>query len=95
MKFLQQEYKGLKRLIDSSSLRYRDFRFVKRRGRIHVFYKSDPSAFVFFRRKVSEIRDGNFVNDIRYEQDAPVREVYRSLDEMLEAFSRWLEDLNE
>ncbi|GEM_PF-762476 len=41
MKFLASEYGPVKALIESSSLNYEDFAFVKKRGRLQMLYKKE------------------------------------------------------
>ena len=57
MRFLQHEHDNIQEAIRASGLEAKDFRSVKRQGKLLMFFKDDPEPFKFFRKK--EMRIGS------------------------------------
>ena len=80
MKFLTTEYKAVRSLIEASRLKYEDFTFVKKRGKLHMLYKGEVQL-AFYRKTETRL------NEQRQWERLTTFTVYRGKD--AETFKSW------
>lgn len=93
MRFKKGEYDDFQVLIDQSELSKTDFRFVKRRGSVHVSHNSKANPFTFFRKKEAIInQSGKFEDRETYFIGAKKDISTYDWQEVLNSFKNWLKN---
>lgn len=67
MRFLPQEYETLRQIAESFGLSMDQFRSVKQKGKLHIYYAQHSEPFTFFRFSETRLVEGKWVE----------RELYR------------------
>lgn len=95
MRFLPHESDDFQREIVAHGFNADDFRFVKRQGKLHVFFKQHPLPFKFFRKESTQLdAKGKWEKETFYLlfEGGKTTEV-KEWESVKSAFQNWLKDL--
>jgi len=95
MKFLPSEHKDITTLIAQQNLDLNDFSFVKRKGRLHIYYKNQEPSFSFFRTDETNLVGNNFEEHTLFKISIETElGIVRSWNEVLLMINNWLTSLS-
>jgi len=95
MKFLPSEHKDIKTLIAQQNLDLNDFSFVKRKGRLHIYYKNQEPSFSFFRTVETNLVGNSFEEHTLFKISIETElGIVRSWKEVLLMINNWLTSLS-
>lgn len=91
MRILPFEQKAIHEAIGKAGLELTDFRFVKRQGKLHIFYKDKQEFFKYFRKKETKLVDGKWEDRMYYVLYPNGNEqVVDEWQDVFNAFETWL-----
>ena len=96
MKFLAKEYRPIQESLEKMGFSMNDFQFVKKRGKLHIFFGShENNAFVFYRKSETVLDENKQWQKLTvYIQYSPIPErVYTDWKQVLANFEGWLRSL--
>ena len=97
MRFLPYESEGMQAEIEAHCFAYADFKFIKRQGKLHVFYQKNRLPFKFFRKESTHLSsNGKWEKRTVYSifDGSKPREVEGWLG-VIDSFQVWLKNLSE
>ncbi|MBL4706689.1 MAG: hypothetical protein JKY54_19320 [Flavobacteriales bacterium] len=94
MKFLKTEHESIKRLIEESNHDYASFSFIKRKGRLHIYYKNQEPSLSFYRKKETSIDASGFTERTLFDLQTDVKKgTVGKWDDVLKVVQVWLDSI--
>lgn len=95
MHFLEFEYRDFSAAAAAAGFDIRDFHSVKKQGKLHFYYGSNPHPFKFFRKTVAQLDDRKAWVDVNvytvYGSNGALETI--EWEQVLGAFRDWLKTL--